>query len=93
MVIDISCLDKNLDLRLMLSTKRTLTALTVSFMSKFAVIYIILHYFKKKKKWSFSSQNLKENYTRRNLYAGAFMHLNPPLLEEKICGIIFNCYA
>nr|POE90300.1 hypothetical protein CFP56_71399 [Quercus suber] len=28
MVIDISCLDKNLDLRLMLSTKRTLTALT-----------------------------------------------------------------
>uniref|UniRef100_A0A7N2LAV7 DUF7903 domain-containing protein n=1 Tax=Quercus lobata TaxID=97700 RepID=A0A7N2LAV7_QUELO len=28
MVIDISCLDKNLDLRLMLSTKRTLTAFT-----------------------------------------------------------------
>ncbi|XP_023905108.2 uncharacterized protein LOC112016876 [Quercus suber] len=28
MVIDISCLDKNLDLRLMLSTKRILTALT-----------------------------------------------------------------
>ncbi|KAM3684112.1 hypothetical protein ACB098_11G019200 [Castanea mollissima] len=28
MVIDISCLDKNLDLRLMLSTRRTLTALT-----------------------------------------------------------------
>ncbi|KAK4594865.1 hypothetical protein RGQ29_018552 [Quercus rubra] len=28
MVIDISCLDKNLDLRLMLSTKRTLTGLT-----------------------------------------------------------------
>ncbi|XP_075643633.1 uncharacterized protein LOC142614872 isoform X2 [Castanea sativa] len=28
MVVDISCLDKNLDLRLMLSTKRTLTALT-----------------------------------------------------------------
>ncbi|KAL4598041.1 hypothetical protein ACB092_11G030400 [Castanea dentata] len=28
MVIDISCLDKNIDLRLMLSTKRTLTALT-----------------------------------------------------------------
>ena len=37
MVIDISCLDKNLDLRLMLSTKRILTTLTVNFLSIFAV--------------------------------------------------------
>ena len=31
LVADISCLDKDLDLRLMLTTKRILTGLTVSF--------------------------------------------------------------
>jgi hypothetical protein len=57
MVVDVSCLDKNVDLRLMLSTKRVLTALTVSFLSIFAVVIsVILHYFTKK--WSFSSSNL-----------------------------------
>jgi len=45
MVVDASCLDKSLDLRLMLYTKGILTALTVSFFVTVAVISCFLHYF------------------------------------------------
>lgn len=85
MVVDISCLDKSSDLRLMLYTKGVLT-LTVSCFVTVAVISRILHYFTKighVHPHIFSYQYVE-------LYTRAFMHLNP-YLEKKKRDIIFNC--
>lgn len=44
MVIDISCPNKNLDLRVMLSTKRPVTALSVSFLTEYLLNFSVLFF-------------------------------------------------